>query len=157
MRQRLSSHFLRIFPSVFSSPRTITVTAEPTSCTFYFPCHANCELQISPVSRKYHPCHANIIANIICRLMWITLRRCYLLGCAVPTERRSSCRAESRARRGQQCAVCAEWARGPTLPTLSRHNTYSQRGPAAGPQRGGRGQLLSSAHFKHRYINLRNE
>ena len=62
MRQRLSSHFLRIFPSVFSSPRTITVTAEPTSCTFYFP--VACNLQIFPVSRKYHPCHANILANI---------------------------------------------------------------------------------------------
>ena len=62
MRQRLSSHFLRIFPSVFSSPRTITVTAEPTSCTFYFP--VACDLQIFLVSRKYHPCHANILANI---------------------------------------------------------------------------------------------
>ena len=62
MRQRLSSHFLRIFPSVFSSPRTITVTAEPTSCTYYFP--VACNLQIFPVSRKYHQCYANILANI---------------------------------------------------------------------------------------------
>ena len=86
IRQRLSSHFLRIFPSVFSSPRTITVTVKQAAVLF----PVSCELQISQMSCKYHPCHANILASVG-RVMLITPRRCYLLECAVPTERPSSC------------------------------------------------------------------
>ena len=73
IRQRLSSHFLRIFPSGFSSPRTITVTVKQAAVLFISRVMriANIPnvLQISPVSCEYprnnRPCHANNAAEVL--------------------------------------------------------------------------------------------